>query len=205
MRLSIKSLKNRSDKELIKRFRKSGNSDYLGELYLRYSHLVFFVCHKYLDSTQDAEDATMEIFDSLFGLVRKWEIVNFKSWVGTIAKNYCLMKLRHQKGSVTESLDEEIGETSHWQTDVSENQKPEKRELVLSHLDDAISRLDESQRRCIDLFYYQGKSLKEIMNIMNCNWDQVRSHMQNAKRNIQISLVRKAGNELIKTALGIDS
>ena len=49
---------------------------------------------KYLKNSAEAEDMTMSIFEKLEPLLQKHEIKNFKSWLHTLTKNECLMKLR---------------------------------------------------------------------------------------------------------------
>jgi DNA-directed RNA polymerase specialized sigma24 family protein len=96
-----------------------------------------------MGSIQDAEDTTMDIFDSLSDLFKKWEITNFKSWLGTLTKNYCLMKLRNSKKNATENPQEHLIVTDEIKTTEFENSFYEHREIVFRHLEEAIGRLDE--------------------------------------------------------------
>ena len=54
-----------TDEELVQRYRNSHETKYIGELYQRYTHLVFGVCLKYLKNNTEAEDTTMQIFEKL--------------------------------------------------------------------------------------------------------------------------------------------
>lgn len=51
-----------SDEELIVRYKASQDNSITGELYKRYSMLVFGLCYKYLKEETEAQDAVTEIF-----------------------------------------------------------------------------------------------------------------------------------------------
>jgi RNA polymerase sigma-70 factor (ECF subfamily) len=83
-----------TDHELILKYRENADPDVIAELFQRYTHLVYGVSLKYLADRDDAKDAVMEIFEGLFEDILKNEIHNFKSWLHTVTRNHCLMKLR---------------------------------------------------------------------------------------------------------------
>jgi RNA polymerase sigma factor (sigma-70 family) len=85
---------NNPDLELVSLFKESGDNSYIGELFKRYTHLIFGVCMKYLKDEEDSKDAVMQIFEKLPDDLKKHEITNFKGWLHSVAKNYCLMELR---------------------------------------------------------------------------------------------------------------
>ena len=53
----------RSDTYLIAQFRETGELEFLGELFEKYTHLVYGVCLKYLKDREMSRDATMQIFE----------------------------------------------------------------------------------------------------------------------------------------------
>src|SRR3990167_7737191 len=95
-----------SDQDLVSRFRNSHDTRYVGELFHRYTHLVYGVAMKYLKNEEDCKDVVMEIFENLITDLKKHNITNFKSWLYSVAKNHCLMKLR--KDSVEVRHEEEF-------------------------------------------------------------------------------------------------
>ena len=92
-----KNIQSLSDNELIIRYKKSDNNLLVGELYQRYSHLVYGVCLKYLKNEEESKDAVLQIFEKLLEDLKKHEIANFKSWLHSVARNHCLMFLRKQQ------------------------------------------------------------------------------------------------------------
>ena len=82
------------DGALIVQYKQTENAEIIGVLFKRYTHLVYGVCMKYLKDEDDSKDAVMQIFEKLLRDLKKHEVQNFKGWLHTVAKNYCLMQLR---------------------------------------------------------------------------------------------------------------
>jgi len=178
-------IKNFTDAELIFKYRESGNNIYVGELYQRYTHLVFGVCYKYLENYDDSHDATIEIFEELLTKLKQHEISNFKSWLYSVAKNFCLMKLRREKNYVELKEDmSEVVESRQEMHPISVNEK----EQQLRQLEEAISHLNEEQRVCVELFFLKQMSYHDIMKQTGFDFRQVKSFIQNGKRNLKIAL-----------------
>lgn len=62
------------------------------------------------------------------------------------------------------------------------------REAGLLKLEAAINRLNEEQKECITLFYLKEKSYKEIVETSGYNIGEVKSHLQNGRRNLRLIL-----------------
>ena len=67
------------DIALIERFRSRDDQDALGELFSRYSGLVYGVCLKYLKDRDDAKDAVMQIFEKLGPDLKRHAIDHFRA------------------------------------------------------------------------------------------------------------------------------
>lgn len=178
-----------SDEALLLRYRKSGELDMLGVLYERYMELVYGVGLKYLKAEDAAEDAVMAIFEELTQKVKQHEVQNFRSWLYVLARNHCLMKLRKQQRNLTVSFEPEFmqseeGEHPTFEWDNLENGQ-------LEALRSCIGELPEQQRHCIEQFYYEGKSYKEIADLLNEDVGKVRSFIQNGRRNLKICMEKK--------------
>ncbi|MDJ1495060.1 sigma-70 family RNA polymerase sigma factor [Cytophagaceae bacterium DM2B3-1] len=175
------------DAELLRRYRESGDLKVLGELYERYMHLVFGVCLKYLKKEDDSKDATMQIFEKLVTELRIHEVKNFSSWLHTLARNHCLMQLRVHKtytsqGTIYLSVDENM------EFEVASHPEEEDIEYRLTQIEDGMNELPEEQKRCLELFYIEQKSYKEICDMTGFDFKQVKSYLQNGKRNLKLYL-----------------
>lgn len=185
-----------SDEELLATYRQRGDKEILGELFKRYAHLVYGVCMKYLKNPDDAQDLSMEVFEKLFTDLRHHKISNFRSWLYMVSKNQCLMHLRREKGHLTVELQEESSEDE-------ENNPMEKlpsghpdeeedlKEINLQVLEEGLLTLNHEQKVCVELFYLQNKSYAEVAVITGFDLKQVKSFIQNGKRNLRIYMEKK--------------
>lgn len=171
-------------------FRSRNDLEALGVLYKRYMILVYGLCMKYLKNREDAQDAVMQIFETLVKDVPRFEIRSFKSWLYGVSRNHCLMKLRNEKAE-SNRLDKfsadifmEINDDLH---PLEKADDPD----VQMHLKDCMENLKKDQRLCVELFYYQQRCYREIADELSFNENKVKSNIQNGKRNLKICLESK--------------
>ncbi len=185
-----KELLSLTDEQLVSEYARTQDAECLGQLYERYTHLVFSVCMKYLGNEAEAEDMVMTVFEKLFEELKKAEVKTFKSWLYTVAKNECLMLLRHNKSvqrsneEILKELESVIMETGDGEHLVPGNYGSE----LINTLEIAIQKLNDAQRKCIGLFYLEERSYKEVSDSTGFSLNEVKSHIQNGKRNLRIIL-----------------
>ncbi len=185
------SLKNLGDEELLYVYRTKKNTEVIGILYNRYAHLVYGVCMKYLKDAENAKDATMQIFEKLITEISKHDIQLFKAWIYRVAQNHCFMILRSNHHD-TKLFDEFPESTMEYE----DNLHPMiEKENLLTKMEEALEDLNEEQKRCINLFYLEKKTYTEIMQLTGFNFMQVKSYIQNGKRNLKMKLSEKLTNE----------
>lgn len=188
MKITHSKNKEQEDQVLLQEYRTSGELEILGELYSRYMHLVYGLCLKYLRNRDDASDTVMQIFEKLITETVQHEIKNFKSWLYVLSKNYCLMLIRSEKSKDRKMdlwvKDQEESVEFHPQMHPIDEEGMEEH----STLADCIERLKARQKECIQLFYYQDWSYRQIAEILRMEEKKVKSNLQNAKRNLKICL-----------------
>lgn len=183
-----------SDNELVEQYRRTGELPVLAELYQRYMELVYGVCLKYYKQPEQAKDAVMQIFEELIVKLKKHQVDNFRAWLHQVAKNHCLMQLRTPRNLKTVELQPEI---MHLEENVHLNGVLEKEENF-SRLEHCLGELTTDQQTVIRLFYLEEKCYKEIADLTGLEWNQVRSFIQNGRRNLKICMERVA-NQGVKT------
>ena len=172
------------DKELVSLFRTSGNMEVLAVLFQRYMELLYGVCLKYLKQPEAAKDAVMQIFEELVQKLPKHEVDNFKSWLYTLAKNYCLMQLRTPKNLKTTEFN---ADSMQLEEEMHLNGVLLKEEN-LQKLERCLQTLSQEQKQTVELFYLQNKCYKEIAGETGIEWNKVRSFIQNGRRNLKICM-----------------
>jgi RNA polymerase sigma factor (sigma-70 family) len=179
-----------TDSELLEKFYQDHNNDWLGILLPRYTLLLLGVCMKYLKEEDDAKDAVQQVFLKTINELHKYKVEYFKSWIYMIAKNHCLMKLR-DKGKLTPEINEQlVAEDNNDSTDLHLE-----KDNALDQLNVALDRLNKEQQLCVRLFYFEKKSYTEIAEHTGFNMMQVKSHIQNGKRNLKLLLQGEKGSQ----------
>lgn len=172
-----------SDKELIELYKKREDEDVVGEFFSRYVHLIYAVCYNYLKNDNETRDMVMEIFESLGEKIKKHEIQHFKSWLYMVSRNACLMRLRKSKMEVS------LEQIEFYRTKIVENEpnlNPDFEQVQKEHnLREFLTRLKEDQRVCIELMYFKNMSYKDISSVTGYTLKQVKSYIQNGKRNLK--------------------
>ncbi|MBN9385399.1 MAG: sigma-70 family RNA polymerase sigma factor [Chitinophagaceae bacterium] len=172
------------DADLVAAYRKSGDLTLLATLYQPYMDLLYGVALKYLGEPETAKDAVMAIFEELAQKLLKHEVENFKGWLYTLAKNHCLMQLRSTRRMRTGEFDPDhmqIGEEVHLNGVFEKEQQ-------LDQLSKCLETLSSEQKTVVELFYLQHKCYKDIGTMTGLEWNKVRSHIQNGRRNLKICM-----------------
>ncbi len=175
------------DQVLIAAYRQTSDLKLVAQLYQRYLDLLYGVCLKYLGEAETAKDAVMDIFEELAQKLLRHEVGHFKGWLYTLAKNHCLMKLRSAGRTKVQSFDPEYMQTAE---ELHLKDKIEQEEQF-NQLTACIEALQADQRSVIQLFYLQNKCYKEIETVTGMEWNKVRSHIQNGRRNLKICMERQ--------------
>jgi RNA polymerase sigma-70 factor (ECF subfamily) len=188
--LSSNNRQNLSDSDLIERYRYSFDNAYIGELFQRYSHMLYGVCLKYMKDEEKAKDVVMDVFEIVLIDLKRHQVDTFRTWVYSVAKNQCLMELRKEKR--VDSKQEEFAHLSKeiMELDIPQHLNGESQEETDRKLDIAIDGLKGGQRECIRMFYFEKKSYEEIEAKTGYTYNEVKSFLQNGKRNLKIQLTR---------------
>lgn len=191
-RFSLNKKPERTDEELLRLYRNTGQVKFLGEVYDRYSPLVYGTCLKFLRNREESKDAVMEIFEKTILALKDREIRNFPGWILVVARNFCLMKLR-QKGKF-QDIDHFDEKNMNIHMEFSQEMHPDDRweiEKESSRLKKCMDELSIHQRQCISLFYYESKCYHEIQDITGFDLKKVKSYLQNGKRNLRNCLEKQ--------------
>ena len=186
------TLKSLSDLELVAHYAQTDEKVCVGILFERYSTMVYAVCLKYVQDRDDSKDAAMQIFEKLLVDLKRHSVLNFKSWLHSVAKNYCLMQLRKNKG-----IYETGGQAAELLTPVMDyrsflhQEEDDQKEIKLTELETAILELSGEQKICIELFYLKEKSYQEVVDVTGYSLNNVKSYIQNGKRNLKNILTQK--------------
>lgn len=181
----------KTDEELLALFYADKNNYWLGILLERYTLLMLGVCLKYLKNVEDAKDAVQQVCTKIIADLKRHEVQHFKAWLLVVTRNHCLMQYRKKDAKnnleCTDNLiveDAQINKEERWL-----------KEVTLDTIKESMNVLIDAQRICIDLFYLQEKSYKEIMASTGFDFKQVKTHIQNGKRNLKLIVLQQLINQ----------
>lgn len=181
-----------SDEELIGLYKKTNEAWYVGEVFQRYTTLIGSLAYKYLKNNAETEDAVMDVFEILQEDLKTHEIHNFKAWLYSVTKNHCLKKKRlntkerNSRDALVTSASSVPGVHADMERELTllKNKR-------LDQLETAINTLSDEQKRCVELFFLKEKRYAEVAEITGYSLKQVKSYLQNGKRNLKGLLIEE--------------
>lgn len=175
-----------SDEELIKHYKQSGNKELFADLFKKHVSVVYGTCLFYLQDKDEAQDATMQLFEKLMLDINNREIDNFKGWLSFVVRNHCISLIRKNK-----SQSKNIKSYYEFEYENPDYEQEEKinsvsDDILLENMKDCLPKLKENQRVCVELFYLKNKSYQDIANETNFSLNEIKSYIQNGKRNLKL-------------------
>jgi RNA polymerase sigma-70 factor (ECF subfamily) len=183
-----------SDEDIAREYFTTGNKELVGDLFEKHVKTVYGVCLFYFRDRDVAKDNVMQIFEKIMVELRKSEIKNFKGWLSFVVRNHCISELRKQKNRqfVPETyLDFEIKQTTEDTENIISSIGEDE---MLAYMKEALPALKENQRKCVELFYLENLSYHEISIKTNLSLNEVKSNIQNGKRNLKLMIDEKIKN-----------
>lgn len=177
-----------SEKLLLQRYYQTENLEYLGQALQRYTPILLGVAMKYVKQIDIAEDLVQQVFLKALEKLPK-QLSNLGGWLYMVLRNECMDYLRRNNTSYqfpSEEYELEIPaednleEWQHWQKYTDEQK-----------LLQLIESLKEEQQVCIRLFFLQNKSYVQISEMTGYSFNDVKSHIQNGKRNLKIKFEKE--------------
>lgn len=173
-----------SDEELLSLFKDTSKAEYFQQLYERYIPLIYGLCLKYLQNTEQSQDAVIDIFENLSQKIQGYEIKIFKNWLYSVVKNHCFHILKENKREIIVNFDSKLMESEPILDLLSENANVDKEDA----LNKCLEQLPEPQRISVEKFFYEDKSYAEIVDETGFHLKSVKSYIQNGKRNLKICI-----------------
>jgi len=161
--LSDKVHEGKPDSELISAF-KDGDVTGYNEIVRRYQQQVYWVIRKMVNSHDDADDLTQEVFIKIYTALKDFrEESNLFTWLYRIAANYSINHIRKAKVRNTVSF-EIVTEQVESKDKMSDEAVDEKTKRKL--LEEAVETLPAQQRAVFNLRYNENLSYDDISKIM---------------------------------------
>lgn len=144
-----------------------------GELYKRYSGVLFSICLRYSPNKAEAEDSLQDAFITIFNKAEQFKDKgSFEGWIKRITVNTVLQKYRKQKvfsivdeGQIEDSADDEVIDNG----------------LPLDYLLSIIQELPDRYRLVFSMYVMDGYSHKEIGELLGISDGTSKSNLARAR------------------------
>ena len=172
--------------EWLKGLLSSGNNRYWGLIFEKYKKPIFTRCRGMLQNEEDARDMTSDIFIKAYENIRQYDMKRpFFPWLYRIATNLCIDFIR--KNVRTRVMHDKNLENLKDENDCDGRGE---NDALRSKVKTTIEKMKRSQKLCFCLFYLHQKSYDEIVKLTGYTYDEVRSHIQNGRRNFKLAFER---------------
>jgi RNA polymerase sigma-70 factor (ECF subfamily) len=157
-----------------------GDKRALQTLYGRHNVRVFRFALRFLNDEALAEDMVSEVFFDVWRQAERFEARSkVSTWLLAMARNKALSVLRRRS---TEALDEEVAEFIEDPSDDPEVSMQKKQQASL--LQECLTQLSAAHREIVDLVYYHGKTIEEVVEIIGVPVNTVKTRMFYARKRI---------------------
>jgi RNA polymerase sigma-70 factor, ECF subfamily len=187
-----------SNEETLLADAQAGNIAAFEQLIKHYEPTVFRLARRIGHSREDAEEITQNAFVQAFkNLSRFRGDSRFATWLGRIAINEGLMKLRKLRGRRLESvsLDDPVEIDEHAFPREIEDQAPNPEQLcsraeLQGILAKTIARLSPAYRMAFQLHYVDDFSIEETADLLHVSATAVKSRLSRARMQLRLWLSR---------------
>lgn len=147
---------------------------------------IFRVAKRLLVSTEEAEDATQELYFKLWKNKSKLsDYKNVEAFAMTMTKNYCFDRLKSKQASNLSLV-----HSNYQEKDTPLQQKVELNDSV-SHVHKLIENLPEQQKLIIQLRDVEQYEFDEIAKMLNLKPTAVRVSLSRARKTIREQLLKQ--------------
>jgi RNA polymerase sigma-70 factor (ECF subfamily) len=179
------------DDEVLIRLIEADNADSLGELYDRYSRLVFSLALKIVGDRGTAEEITLDVFTSIWKKAGTYQAEKAKvsTWMTTITRNRSIDVLR-RRNSRPARLNIDLFQIPSKQIPLEDNLE-EKAQLALQRerIHEAISLLPDDQRETLQMAYFKGYTHRQIADLLDQPLGTVKTRIRLAMNKLRKTLL----------------
>lgn len=175
------------EKQLITRT-KQGDTDAFNPLVIKYQPRIYAFIQKQVKDPETAKDLMQETWLKAFRAIKMFRADSaFSSWLYRIAENVCIDYFRKQQKAHDIEPWHTVDERRIPQTHSDPCRDLERQELRV-YLRAASQRLTDTRKQVFLLYYDQDLSIKQIATRLNRSEGTIKSHLRNARLQLQESL-----------------
>jgi len=161
-----------------------GDPEAFGPLVVKYQPRIYTHLHKRARDPEVAKDLTQETWLKALRSIHTYRCESaFYSWVYRIAENVCIDDFRKQKHRDTDPLHERV--EHHIAETLPCPSQDILRQELREHLKNAFNCLTKPRRDVFVLYYHHEMPIKAIARLLNRSEGTIKTHLRNARLQLQ--------------------
>ncbi|MDN3708762.1 RNA polymerase sigma factor [Myroides ceti] len=160
------------------------DSRFFSVLYDRYAPYVYNKCFSFVDTKEEAQDLTHDIFIKVYLSLKTFKNESkFSTWLYSITYNFCVNFISKKK--IKYNLD--IDQLGHIQDEGEENGTEEDFDILqinYAKLQEILRMLDVQDRIILLMKYQDDLSIKEISELLKIGVSAVKMRLQRSKQKV---------------------
>lgn len=173
------------EEHILNLFKKGRDDEAMDRLYEAYGGYLAGVCLRYVPDDDKRKDVMQECLVKVFTQIHQFKYRgkgSLKAWMARIAVNESLNLLRKEKTQLAEIQEEKMPDLP--------DEEPETDDLTAEEIAQLLAQLPEGYRTVINLYAVEGKSHKEIAQLLGIKPDSSASQLHRA-RNLLAKMVKE--------------
>lgn len=176
-----------------------GDQDAYASIVYAYQDAVYNLCYRILGERGEAEDAAQEAFlRAYLNLSRYDQERSFKTWILSIASNYCIDRLRRRRLQWMSLDDEPVADRLALHSDDPEPEPATLDRERSQAIQKMLNELSPDYRAVVVLRYWYEYSYAEIADMLETTESAVKSRLFRARQ----ALADKLGSDAAAARLG---
>lgn len=173
-----------SDIALVEKILSTKDERYFGILYDRYASFVYNQSFSFVDSEEEAQDLTHDIFIKIYLNLKKFKNESkLSTWIYSIVYNQCLnyVKKNQKKPEENRDLYEDVENLEHHTEEISDK---ELFEINYAKLQEILNQIPIEDKAILLMKYKDDMSVKDISELFNIKESAVKMRLQRAKKRV---------------------
>jgi RNA polymerase sigma-70 factor (ECF subfamily) len=161
--------------------------DAFGELYDRYSRLVFSVAYAMLGDKATAEEVTLDVFVHVWQRAKTYrpERAKVSTWLVAMTRNQAIDVLRWQKSRPDLTSLGWDDTTLQRESDSHSTQEQVELSIQRDKVRQALARLPENERQALALAYFQDYSHTQIAEVLQQPLGTIKTRIRTAMQKLR--------------------
>lgn len=182
-----KPIKNYTDMELISAVLETGDNEYFGEIYDRYSDKVYGKCILMVKDLTLAQDLAQDILVKAFTKLSTFQgKSSFGTWLYRVTYSHCIDYIRKNKNMYKEELEEDkVENVGADDTGIDEVHEKVLFEMKIQYVKEILSRMKSEERALILMKYLDNMSITELSEMLEVSESAVKMKLKRARDKIR--------------------